>query len=182
MTRSRAPTTPASTPIKDGYNKKKGGAQYLHLSAAQSLAFVRARDTLPGVDLGRTKRQQAVIDYVIYQLKHEGVFGDIAKLNALLGTADQYLITDTGFNLLDFATDMRALNGQDLSFPTLPFTPENNVPVPGYPGPQDVNIIDVPYIQQLVKTAFDPQPPATGAKTAGKGTASPAATVPAAPA
>ena len=166
--------------FKDGYNSKKGGAQYLHLSAAQSLAYVRARDTLPGVDLGRTKRQQAVIDYVIYQLKHEGVFGDISKLNALLGTADQYLITDAGFNLLDFATDMRALNGQDLSFQTLPYTPENNVPVPGYPGPQDVNIIDVPYIQRLVKTAFDPQSPATGAKSAVKSTASPVPTAPAA--
>jgi LCP family protein required for cell wall assembly len=163
---------------KDGYNKKKGGAQYLHLGAAQSLAFVRSRDTLPGTDLGRTKRQQAVIDYVIYQLKHEGVLGDLAKLNSLLGTADQYLITDARFNLLDFATDMRALNGQDLSFTTLPFTPENNVPVPGYPSPQDVNIIDVAAIQKLVASAFDPPPTAqpTGAKTAkGKGTASPAA-------
>ncbi|MGH3266996.1 MAG: LCP family protein, partial [Trebonia sp.] len=147
---------------KDGYHAKKGGAQYLHLGAAQSLAYVRARDTLPGVDLGRTKRQQAVIDYVIYQLKHEGVFGDIGKLNALLGTADQYLITDPGFNLFDFATDMNALTGQNLSFQTLPYTPENNVYVPGYPGLQDVNIINIPYIQQLVKSAFDPQPAAVG--------------------
>ena len=168
--------------FKDGYNSKKGGAQYLHLSAAQSLAYVRARDTLPGVDLGRTKRQQAVIDYVIYQLQHEGVFGDISKLNALLGTADRYLITDTGFNLLDFATDMRALSGQDLSFQTLPYTPENDVPVPGYPGPQDVNIIDVPAIQRLVASAFDPQPaplPAGAKAAAGKSTASPDAPVPA---
>ena len=64
---------------KDGYNKKKGGPQYLHLAAAQSLAFVRSRDTLPGTDLGRTKRQQAVIDYVIFELKHEGVFGDLGQ-------------------------------------------------------------------------------------------------------
>ncbi|MCW2891148.1 MAG: transcription regulator, LytR family [Actinomycetia bacterium] len=166
--------------FKDGYNSKKGGKQYLHLAAAQSLAYVRARDTLPGVDLGRTKRQQAVIDYVIYELKHEGVFADLAKLNSLLGTASTYLITDSGFNLLDFATDMRALNGQDLSFQTLPYTPENNVPVPGYPAPQDVNIIDVPYIQRLVKSAFDPQSAATGAKTATKATASPSVSVPAA--
>jgi anionic cell wall polymer biosynthesis LytR-Cps2A-Psr (LCP) family protein len=163
----------------DGYNKKKGGAQYLHLGAAQSLAYVRARDTLPGVDLGRTKRQQAVIDYVIYELKHEGVFSDIGKLNALLGTADQYLITDSQFNLLDFATDMSALSGENLSFQTLPYTPENNVQVPGYPSPQDVNIIDVPYIQQLVKTAFDPQPAAPGALPATKGTASPSPSAPA---
>ncbi len=141
---------------KDGYDKKKGGAQYLHLSAAQSLAFVRARDTLPGVDLGRTKRQQATIDYVIYELKQEGAFADVGKLNTLLGTASQYLITDSTFNLLDFTSDMRALDGQDLSFQTLPYTPENNVYVPGYPGLQDVNIIDLSAIKALVRAAFNP--------------------------
>ncbi len=155
----------------DGYDKKKGGAQYLHLGAAQSLAYVRARDTLPGVDLGRTKRQQAVLDYVIYELKHEGMFTDIGKLNALLGTADQYLITDSGFNLLDFATDMSVLSGPNISFQTLPYTPKNDVSVPGYPSPQDVNIINAPYIQKLVASAFNPQPAATGATSAAKSTA-----------
>jgi anionic cell wall polymer biosynthesis LytR-Cps2A-Psr (LCP) family protein len=161
---------------KDGYNRAKGGAQYLHLSAPQALAFVRSRDTLPGIDLGRTKRQQATLDYVIFEVKHEGLFSDLGKLDSLLSTATKYLITDNGFQLLDFATDMRALNGQDLAFQTLPFTPENNVPVPGYPGPQDVNIIDVPAIQRLVASAFNPQPvPAPGASVtqATTGTAGP---------
>jgi anionic cell wall polymer biosynthesis LytR-Cps2A-Psr (LCP) family protein len=167
---------------EDGYNKKKGGAQYLHLSAAQSLAFVRSRDTLPGVDLGRTKRQQATIDYVIYELKHEGAFSDLGKLNSLLGAASQYLITDPGFNLLDFPTEMRALSGQNLSFETLPYTPENDVEVPGYPDPQDVNIIDIPAIQKLVEDTFNP--PAAPAPTGAEGatptaSASAAASVPA---
>jgi LCP family protein required for cell wall assembly len=157
--------------FKDGYHEAKGGKQYIHLSAPQALAFVRSRDTLPGIDLGRTKRQQATLDYVIYQLKHEGVFSDLAKLDSLLSTASKYLIVDQGFNLLDFATDMRALEGQDLAFQTLPFTPENNVPVPGYPGPQDVNIIDVPAIQRLVQAAFDPQPAGTAATSPSAGQA-----------
>ena len=148
---------------RDGYNKRTGGAQYLHLSAAQSLAFVRSRDTLPGVDLGRTKRQQATLDYVIYELKRENVFTELGKLDSLLSTANQYLITDSTFNLLDFATDMRALNGSNLTFTTLPYTPENGVQVPGYPGAQDVNIISVPAIQQLVKTAFSGGPPGSTA-------------------
>jgi LytR cell envelope-related transcriptional attenuator/LytR_cpsA_psr family len=153
----------------DGYSRKKGGAQYLHLGAAQSLAFVRSRDTLPGVDLGRTKRQQAVLDYVIYELKHEGVFSVTGKLDSLLSTASQYLITDSTFNLLDFATDMRGLTGSNVSFTTLPFTPENNVTVPGYTTPQDVNIIDVPGIQRLVLSAFDPQKAAAAASAAPAG-------------
>jgi anionic cell wall polymer biosynthesis LytR-Cps2A-Psr (LCP) family protein len=167
----------------DGYHKKTGGPQYLHLAAAQALAFVRSRDTLPGIDLGRTKRQQATIDYVIFQLKHEGAFTAVGKLNSLLSTAGQYLITDSTFNLLDFASDMGALSGQNLSFQTLPYTPENGVFVPGYPGAQDVNIINVPAIKRLVSDAFNPPPAVTdpgGAVTETGptvgGTASPGAT------
>jgi anionic cell wall polymer biosynthesis LytR-Cps2A-Psr (LCP) family protein len=156
----------------NGYDKAKGGAQYLHLKAPQALAFVRSRDTLPGVDLGRTKRQQATIDYVIYQLKHEGVLSSVSKLNTLLSSASQYLITDSTFDLLDFASDMTALNGQDLSFTTLPYTPQNNVQVPGYPGLQDVNIIDVPAIQRLVRTAFSTGSVPSGTGTPGAGTPS----------
>ena len=148
---------------KDGYNAKKGGAQYLHLGAAQSLAFVRSRDTLPGVDLGRTKRQQAVLDYVIYELKHEGAFTAAGKLTSLLAGASQYLITDSTFDLLDFASDMRGLTGSNVSFQTLPYTTENNVTVPGYTTPQDVNIVDVPAIQQLVQSTFDPESAAPAA-------------------
>jgi hypothetical protein len=71
---------------------------------------------------------------------------------------------------------MRGLSGSNVSFQTLPFTPENNVTVPGYPTPQDVSIIDVPAIQQLVQSAFDPQ------QAAGSATGTGTASAPAAPA
>jgi anionic cell wall polymer biosynthesis LytR-Cps2A-Psr (LCP) family protein len=142
---------------QDGYNRKKGGAQYLHLAADQALAFVRARDTIPGIDIGRTKRQQAVVDYIIWKLKNEGAFSDLSLLNNLLATASQYIITDSTFNLLGFATDMRALSGKNLTFQTLPFSGQvNDMPLNG--SEQDVNTINVPYIQQYVKNAFYPQP------------------------
>jgi LCP family protein required for cell wall assembly len=151
---------------QDGYNRKKGGTQYLHLSPAQSLAYVRSRDTLPGVDIGRTARQQAAIDYVIWKLKNEGVLSDLGAITTLLTTAKDYLITDSGWNLADFATDMSALTGKNLSFSTLASAPANNVPVPGYPSPQSVNFIDGPAIQRDIKQAFygsapTPTPPAT---------------------
>jgi len=151
----------------DGYVKAKGGAQYLHLSAAQSLAYVRSRDTLPGVDIGRTYRQQAAIDYVIYELKHGNYFSDIGKLDAILGSASNYLVTDQNFDLIDFATEMRALTGKNMKLTTLPGTPENNVAEPGE-GTEDIISVDVPKIQQLVKNAFYPQP-ATKKPTAKSG-------------
>src|SRR3984957_1464285 len=157
--------------VADRYSVKKGGDQYLHLSAPQALAYVRDRDSLPEIDLDRTHRQQAVIDYVVWKLKHDGTFSDFGKLNSLLGTASQYLITDATFNLLDFATNMRALSGGNMTFETLPIASEvSGMKLNG--SSQDVNTINVPYIQQLVQSAFYPKP---------AGTASAASTPTAAP-
>jgi LCP family protein required for cell wall assembly len=144
--------------VADGYNLKKGGSQYLHLAADQALAFVRDRDSLPDTDLSRTHRQQAVIDYVIWELKHENAFSDIGQLTALLGDAKQWLITNAGFDLFDFATNMSALNGKNLKFYTLPIAGFADVELNG--SMQDVNDIDVSYIQQVVHKAFNPPPPA----------------------
>ncbi len=138
----------------DGYNAKKGGKQYLKLSAAQSLAYVRSRDTLPGVDIGRTARQQAAIDYFLWKLRTGGVLDDLGEITTLLSNARSYLMYDSGWNLTDFAADMNALNGQNLNLTTLPSVPTNNVEVPGYPGLQSVNFIDEPAIRQQVSKAF----------------------------
>ena len=104
----------------DGYSVSKGGAQYLHLKAPQALAFVRERDDLPNGDLDRTHRQQAVLDYVIWKLETTACSATSASSTRLLSTAKQYLITDAGWNLLDFATDMRSADREDLQFYTLP--------------------------------------------------------------
>jgi len=143
--------------VADGYNLKKGGSQYLHLAADQALAFVRDRDSLPDTDLSRTHRQQAVIDYVIWQLKHENAFSDLTQLNALLGDAKQWLVVNNGFNLFDFATNMSALNGSNLKFYTLPIVGYADIDLNG--TMQDVNDISVSYIQQVVNKAFNPPPP-----------------------
>ena len=158
--------------VADGYNLKKGGSQYLHLAADQALAFVRDRDSLPDTDLSRTHRQQAVIDYVIWELKHENAFSDIGQLTALLGDAKQWLITNAGFDLFDFATNMSALNGKNLKFYTLPIAGFADVELNG--SMQDVNDIDVSYIQQVVNKAFNPPPPAPApGKNAAKKKAAP---------
>ena len=154
----------------DGYNLAKGGTQYLHLGAAQSLAFVRDRDTLPGTDLGRTKRQQAVLDYVVWKMEHDDMFRDLGLLNNLLGTASKYLITDSTLNLPEFATNMRALTGSHIQFTTLPVAGQRiGMELNG--SPQDVNLIDVPTIQKAVHDAFYPEPavPAGGKKGTGGG-------------
>jgi anionic cell wall polymer biosynthesis LytR-Cps2A-Psr (LCP) family protein len=139
----------------DGYNLKKGGAQYLRLSPPQALAFVRARDSLPGVDIGRTHRQQAAIDYIIYDLKNRNVLTDPSVVSSLLTGASSYLKTDSGFSLLDFAPEMKSLTGSNLSLATLPDAAVNHIYIPAFGNqPQDANYIYVPDIQRMVNAGF----------------------------
>jgi LCP family protein required for cell wall assembly len=159
--------------VLDGYNVSKGGTQYLHLSAPQALAFVRERDNLPNGDLDRTHRQQAVLDYVIWKLETGGALSDLGQLTTLLDTAKQYLITDSTWNLLNFATDMHALTGKNLQFYTAPIAGYETV------NKQDVNLIDVSTIQAAIKAKFTAPVPDTQAASTAKSSAKAAPVPPA---
>jgi hypothetical protein len=113
---------------------------------------VRQRDGLPNGDLDRTHRQQAFLDSVIHQLRAEGVLSDLTKLDALLSVAKQYAITDAGWNLLDFATEMRSLSSGNLVFHTLPI--KGFATIDG----QAANVIDPAYITSIVRGTFYPKP------------------------
>ncbi len=125
---------------------------YQHLGAAQALAFVRERDNLPNGDLDRTHRQQAVIDYVVWKLEHEGVLTSFSQLTSLLDIAKKYVITDSGWQILDFATEMHALSGRNLTFETLPIAGYQTFYLGG--TAEDANVVDIPAIQQEVQRAF----------------------------
>ena len=133
-----------------GFYAKKAG--YQHLNARMALAFVRQRHGLTNGDLDRTHRQQAFLDSVMQQLRTEGVLSDLTKINSLLSVAKQYVITDSGWNLLDFATQMRSLTSGNLSFHTLPITAYETI------DGQAANVVNVPYIQQLIHNTFYPAP------------------------
>src|SRR6266568_1457244 len=137
-----------------GFYAKRAG--YHHLNAKMALAFVRQRHGLLNGDLDRTHRQQAFLDSVLQQLRTEGVLGDLTKINSLLSVARQYVITDSGWNLLDFATQMRSLTSGNLSFHTLPI--ESYIQIDG----QSANQVNPAYLQQLVHETFYPAPRPSG--------------------
>jgi LCP family protein required for cell wall assembly len=141
-----------------GFSAARAG--YQHLSAKRALAFVRQRHGLTNGDFDRTKRQQAVIDSVTKALRSNGVLGDLGKLNGLLSVAKQYLITDAGWNLLDFISQMRGLSLGNVKFRTLPEVAP--ITIDG----QDANEINVPQIQQIIQQAFYPAPAASASASA----------------
>src|SRR5215475_4588835 len=145
---------PVTLDTYSGFYAKKAG--YQHLNAKMALAFVRQRHGLLNGDLDRTHRQQAFLASVMHQLRTEGVLGDLAKINSLLSVAKKYVITDSGWNLLDFATQMRSLTSGNLSFSTLPI--QSYITIEG----QSANQVDVPHIQQLVHNTFYPAPRPSG--------------------
>jgi len=140
---------PASDPYFSGAQIPAG---YHKLNAAQALSFVRQRENLTNGDLDRTHRQQAVIDYVIWKLEHQGVITDLAQLNPLLTVAKQYLITDNGWNLLEFLSQMKSLTGKNLTFRTLPIVGYQTI------NGQAANVVNTDQIKQVVHQAFYPPP------------------------
>ena len=141
-----------------GFYAAHAGLQ--HLNAKRALAFVRQRDGLANGDLDRTHRQQAVLDSVIRQLRDAGLLDDLTKLNALLSVAKQYLITDDGWNLLDFIAQMRGLSLGDITFRTLPIVGYQTI------NGQDANVVDPAQIQQIVQETFYPAPKSSASASA----------------
>jgi hypothetical protein len=80
------------------------------------------------------------------------VLTDLAQLSPLLTVAKQYLITDNGWNLLEFLSEMKSLTGKNLTFTTLPIVGYQNI------NGQAVNVVNTDYIKQAVHQAFYPPP------------------------
>jgi LCP family protein required for cell wall assembly len=152
-------------PVNDVNSGADFPAGYQHLDAAQALAFVRQRDGLPNGDLDRTHRQQAFLDSVMHQLRTEGVLSDLTKIQALVNVARQYVITDAGWNLLDFAAEAKNLTSSHLVFYTLPISGYATI------DGQDANTVNPADIQSIVHSAFYPKPASTASRTSHAGSA-----------
>jgi len=140
-----------------GFYAHKAGLQ--HLGASMALAFVRQRDGLANGDLDRTHRQQAFLDSVMQSLRNEGVLDDLTKIDSLLSIAKQYVITDSGWDLLDFASQMRDLTSGNLVFHTLPIVAYETI------DGQDANEVNPAYIKEIVQDTFYPPEASSGSSS-----------------
>jgi hypothetical protein len=99
------------------------------------------------------------------QLRTEGVLDDLTKIQALLSVAKQYVITDAGWNLLDFVAQMRSLTSGNLTFRTLPI--EGYQTIDG----QAANVVNPSRIQQIVQETFYPAPAASSSSSSSSASA-----------
>jgi LCP family protein required for cell wall assembly len=91
------------------------------ISGADALAFVRQRHGLPDGDLSRIRRQQVFLAAVADKVLSGGILTDPGRLGALVAVAQQSLVLDEGWDLLEFtqrAADIAAGNLQFVTIPT----------------------------------------------------------------
>ena len=129
------------------------------ISGADALKFVRQRHGLPNGDLDRTHRQQAFIAGVITKFRTQGIFGDIGKISGLLDVAKKDVVIDSGFDVIGFLPQAKALTGGNIKFHTLP--------IEGYVmrNSQSVNLVDEVKIRKIVQDLFNPKPKPKDPKT-----------------
>ena len=131
------------------------------ITGVQALEFVRQRHGLPNGDLDRTHRQQAFITGVITKFRTQGLFGDLGKLQSLLSVAKKDVVIDSGWDVLGFLPQAKALTGGHITFHTLP--------IEGYAlrNGQDVNLINIPTVRKFVHDLFYPAPKVSTSPTPG---------------
>jgi LCP family protein required for cell wall assembly len=101
------------------------------VQGAEALAFVRARKTLgDGSDTSRIRRQQAFLSSLMRSVLSSGTLLNPAALLGVLDAATESLTADPQMadinNLKDLALSLKDLKPADVTFTTLPWTPNSD--------------------------------------------------------
>lgn len=107
-------------PVHDSYSGADFPAGEQMLSGADALAFVRQRHGLAGGDLDRIARQQAFLSSMARVVLGAGTLANPSKVGALVDAVQRSVVIDNGWNLLDFAEQLRGLSAGALTFATIP--------------------------------------------------------------
>jgi LCP family protein required for cell wall assembly len=148
---------------QDSYSGASFHSGLQQINAAQAVAFVRQRrdnvhPDLNFTDLDRSRRQQAFIASLAYQLRAADTLTNPSKLTGILDVAKQNVAVDSGLNLLTFAEQASGLTGGQVTFYTLPIDHFGSDPLG-----ESVNIVDLPLIQSTVRSLLADRRPAASA-------------------
>jgi LCP family protein required for cell wall assembly len=95
-----------------------GGRQTIE--GVQALAFVRQRYGLPNYDLDRIARQQAFLSGLARKVISSDVLTSPGKIADLVSAVKKSVVVSQGWDLTEFAEQMRGLTGGNIEFHTIP--------------------------------------------------------------
>ncbi len=118
-------------PVDDPLSGLKLDAGKHVVDGEEALAFVRARKTLgDGSDTSRIRRQQAFLSSLMRNVLSSGTLLNPAQLLNVLDAATESLTADPQMadinNLKDLALSLQELKPADVTFTTLPWTPNSD--------------------------------------------------------
>jgi LCP family protein required for cell wall assembly len=126
------------------------------ISGPDALAFVRQRHGLPRGDLDRIVRQQAYLASLANKILTAGTLANPARVRQLINAAQQSLVLDDGFDVLDFANQMQGLTAGNVAFETVPVLGDADSENDGA-----VLTVDPQAVRAFVAQAVDPSPDTT---------------------
>ncbi|ANN20503.1 LytTR family transcriptional regulator [Amycolatopsis orientalis] len=95
-----------------------GGRQTVE--GVQALAFVRQRYDLQNGDLDRIARQQAFLSGLANKVLSSDVLANPAKISSLIEAVKKSVVLSAGWDLPEFAAQMRGLSSGNVEFHTIP--------------------------------------------------------------
>ncbi|MGW4064519.1 LCP family protein [Amycolatopsis sp. NPDC004747] len=140
-----------------------GGRQTIE--GVQALAFVRQRYGLPNYDLDRIARQQAFLSGLARKVLSTDVLTSPGKIADLVAAVKKSVVLSQGWDLTEFAAQMRGLTGGNIEFHTIPTLGNANI------GGADVLRVDqaqvAAEVARLTSDGNDPAPASTPAQLPG---------------
>jgi LCP family protein required for cell wall assembly len=138
-------------PVHDKFSGANFPAGPQLVSGPDALAFVRQRHGLPRGDLDRIVRQQAYMASLTNKILTAGTLANPSRIRQLINAAQQSLVLDDGFDVLDFATRMQGLTAGNVEFQTVPVLGDGDSETDG-----SVLTVDPEAVRAFVAQAVDP--------------------------
>lgn len=148
-------------PVHDKFSGANFPAGPQLISGPDALAFVRQRHGLPRGDLDRIVRQQAYMASLANKILTAGTLANPSRIRQLINAAQQSLVLDDGFDVLDFASRMQGLTAGNVAFETVPVLGDGDSETDGA-----VLTVDPEAVRTFVAQAVEP-PTSTPAAPAG---------------
>jgi LCP family protein required for cell wall assembly len=138
-------------------------AGWQQLDGPQALSFVRQRHDLPRGDLDRVVRQQVVMASLAHQVISGKTLSSPATLNRLEDAIQRSVVISSGWDVMDFLTQLQKLAAGNVAFATIPVLAEDGW---SDDGMQSVVRVDPEQVQQWVSGLLQDQSEGKTAKVA----------------
>jgi LCP family protein required for cell wall assembly len=151
-------------PVRDRFSGANFPAGPQVISGPDALAFVRQRHGLPRGDLDRIVRQQAYLASLANKVLTAGTLANPGRVHQLINAAQQSLVLDEGFDILDFAARMQGLTAGNVAFETIPVLGDDDSESDGSVLKVDPEAVRTFVAQAVDPTSVNPKPAGPPAK------------------